>query len=228
MQRSFRKQDHRCYREVCEAASLGHPDLHTWCERSACVWTPPPHRPSCTHRLRKGPSFKSASVQGWGGGKRSQPEGRVQREGGGLALIPEPTQISGLLPFRRQGTGPGGWDPADFGAAGHVRRSILVITQWSRAAQLGWLHGIYHKEHEETPVSGETDTSLSHWTDTSWGCGWGYSYGLKRNRFLPALWSLHSFGGAERKKVRGPVELTGETGRHKRKEKKMTVVGKGA
>ena len=62
---------------------LGHPDLHhTWCEWSECVcihththtYPIDPH----THRLRKWLSVKSASVQGWGDGKRSQPEGRVQ------------------------------------------------------------------------------------------------------------------------------------------------------
>ena len=165
----------------------------------------PPPRPSCTHRLRKGPSSSPHQCRAEEVGRGHSLEAESRREGGGLALVPEPTQISGLLPFRRQGTGPGGWDPADFGAAGHVRRSTLFITQWSRAAQLGWPHGIYRKEHEETPGSGEADTSLSHWPDTSWGWGCGYGYGLKHSRFLPALWSLHSFGGAERKKVRGPV-----------------------
>ena len=123
---------------------------------------------------------------------------------------------------------PGGWDSADLWAAGHVRLALFSSSAlWSRVAQLGWLYRIRHKEHEETLVCGETDTSFSHWTDISWGWGWGYSCGLKKTRFLPSLWSLHSFGGAERKKVRGPVELMGETVKHRWREKKMTMVRRG-
>ena len=65
MQRSLQKQeDHRCYREVCEAASLGAsrpPHLvRTVC---VCVDTPPPQTLMHT-QTEEGAEFKSASVQG--------------------------------------------------------------------------------------------------------------------------------------------------------------------
>ena len=46
----------------------GHPDLHTWCERSACVWTPPPPQTLMHTQTEEGAEFQvriSAGLRRW-------------------------------------------------------------------------------------------------------------------------------------------------------------------
>ena len=81
---------------------------------------PPPQTLMHT-QTEEGAEFKSASVQGWGGGKRSQPGGRE--------------------PARRRGSGPRPWTNTN------LRASAFPQTgNWSRGLGPCWLRGCRSRE----------------------------------------------------------------------------------